>query len=195
MSYILIGVAGFGASMLFDPVSLYLARFLKPIIWAVVTGLLGYAHVMVNLRGELLPLPLWLAWIGWPLFLAASLAMIYSLFLEIPFNQTYVEKGVGNRLVTTGTYALSRHPGVLWYALVLIGLILISRRMLVLIAAPVWLSLDILYVWLQDRFFFPRMFPGYDRYQMETPMLLPNRRSIARCLRTLRGGERSTMRN
>jgi hypothetical protein len=83
---------------------------------------------------------------------------------------------------------LTRHPGILWYALGLISLILISQRQLILLAAPIWLLMDVLYVWLQDRFFFPRMFPDYPRYQRETPMLIPNRTSIARCLTTLTEG-------
>jgi len=38
---------------------------------------------------------------------------------------------------------------------------------------------------IQDKFFFTRMFPGYDRYQQETPMLVPNRRSIRVFIKSL----------
>jgi len=37
--------------------------------------------------------------------------------LEIPFSQTYVDEGVLEHLVNTGTYALVRHPGVLCLSL------------------------------------------------------------------------------
>jgi protein-S-isoprenylcysteine O-methyltransferase Ste14 len=111
--------------------------------------------------------------------------LIYSLFIEIPFKQTYTMSGVGDRLVKTGTYALTRHPGVLWLGLFLLALLAVSRSRLLLIAAPLWFALDLLLVWVQDRFYFPRMFPGYSQYRRETPMLIPTRSSIVRCIKTL----------
>jgi len=122
--------------------------------------------------------------LGWPLLLV-------SLFLEIPFRQTDAADGVGDTLVKTGTYALVRHPGVLWLALFLASLILVSRSRLLLVAAPVWLFMDVLYVWVQECSYFTKMFPGYEQYQRETPMLIPNGESIAQCIRTfgVRGRE------
>jgi protein-S-isoprenylcysteine O-methyltransferase Ste14 len=188
MEYIVLGIGGFLVAYLFDLVSLRKIPYGKQAIELMAICLALYAHIMVCIRGERLSLALGLSYLGWPLFGLACLAMIYSLFLEIPFKRTYVAEGTGNKLVTTGTYALARHPGVLWYALLLISLILISQRQLILLAAPIWLLMDVLYVWLQDRSFFPRMFPDYPRYQRETPMLIPNRTSIVRCLRTFTDG-------
>ncbi len=188
MEYILLGIAGFLVAYLFDLVSLRKTLYAKQAIGLVAVCLTGYSHLMVCSRGERLALPAGFSYVGWPLFGLASLAMIYSLFLEIPFKQTYLAGGVGDKLVTTGTYALVRHPGILWYALVLISLIFISRRQLMLFAAPLWLLMDVLYVWIQDRFFFPRMFPGYGRYQRETPMLIPDRASLSRCFTTFAEG-------
>jgi len=45
--------------------------------------------------------------------------------------------------------------------------------------------LDVLYVWVQERFFFHRQFAGYVQYQQETPMLIPTRASVGRCWRTV----------
>ena len=98
----------------------------------------------------------------------------------------YAEQGVGDKLVTTGTYALVRHPGVLWYAIFLVGMILASGRWLALLAAPVWLLIDVLHVWIQEKVFFNQMSPEYEQYKQQTPMLIPTRRSIARCLQTFR---------
>ena len=151
-----------------------------------------YSHLMVCTQGERLSLPVGFSYVGWPLFGLAGLAMIYSLLLEIPFRQTYVAEGVGNKLVTTGTYALVRHPGALWYTLVLISLIFISRRQLMLSAASIWLLMDVLHVWIQDQFFFPLMFSDYGRYQRETPMLVPNRASLSRCFTTFTEGWKRT---
>jgi protein-S-isoprenylcysteine O-methyltransferase Ste14 len=87
--------------------------------------------------------------------------------------------GVADRLVKTGTYALVRHPGVLWLALFLSAAVLVSRSRLLLVATPVWLFMDVLYVWVQERLFLERMFPGYEQYE-ETPMLVPTPTSIVR---------------
>jgi hypothetical protein len=46
--------------------------------------------------------------------------------------------------------------------------------------------MDILYVVIQERYFLPQMFPDYPEYKRQTPMLIPNRRSIAACLKTLK---------
>jgi protein-S-isoprenylcysteine O-methyltransferase Ste14 len=188
MEYILLGIAGFFVAYLFDFVSLRKTLYAKQAIGLIAVCLTGYSHLMVCIRGERLSLPAGFSYVGWPLFGLASLAMIYSLFLEIPFKQTYIAQGAGNKLVTTGTYALVRHPGVLWYTLLLISLIFISKRQLMLSAAPIWFLMDVLYVWIQDRFFFPRMFPDYGRYQRETPMLIPNRASLSRCFTTFAEG-------
>ena len=188
MEYIVLGIGGVLAVYLFDLVSLRKILYAKQVTELMAVCLAVYAHIMVCIRGERLSLPFGLSYVGWPSFGLASLALIYSLFLEIPFKRTYVTEGAGNQLVTTGTYALVRHPWVLWYALLLISLILISKHQLVLLAAPIWLLMDVLHVWTQDRFFFPRMFPAYPRYQRETPMLIPNRTSIARCLTTFTEG-------
>ncbi len=193
MEYILFGIAGFLVAYLFDLVSLRKTPYAKQAIELIAIGLVVYAHIMVCARGDTLMLPASFPCAGWTLFGLASLALIYSLFVEIPFRRTYVAEGVGDKLVTSGTYALVRHPGVLWYTLLLISLILISKHRLALLAAPIWLLMDVLHVWIQDRFFFPRMFPDYSRYQRETPMLVPNRASLSRCLATFAGSWKRTI--
>jgi protein-S-isoprenylcysteine O-methyltransferase Ste14 len=55
-----------------------------------------------------------------------------------------------------------------------------------LIAAPIWLFLDIVLVAVQDRYFFGRMFAGYDNYRRQTPMLIPNRRSLSAFINSLK---------
>jgi protein-S-isoprenylcysteine O-methyltransferase Ste14 len=119
------------------------------------------------------------------LAVSASL-LIHSLFISLPFRKTYVDTGVGDKLVKTGLYALVRHPGILWFPLFMLSLIPISRSSLLLIAAPTFIALDIVLVVIQDRLIFGRMFHGYDSYRRETPMLLPNRRSFGAFLRSLR---------
>jgi len=184
MGYIALGVVAFVIAGFFDLAALREWRYLKQAIGLVALLLWGYAFYGLLRTSPRFWLPAPLTWLGWPLLVIATLLLIYSLFIEIPFRQTYAEGGVGDRLVTTGTYALSRHPGVLWLGLLLIALILVSHVRLLLIAAPVWFLMDLFYVWVQDVHYFPRMFPKYRQYQQETPMVVPTGKSIVTCLQT-----------
>ena len=63
---------------------------------------------------------------------------------------------------------------------------MVSKASLMLIAAPIWLCLDIVLVAIQDRFFLGRMFTEYDDYRRRTPMLIPNRRSLSAFINSLK---------
>lgn len=178
MVYIALGILGFVIIHLFDLVALEKVPRVKPVTWASGSGLLIYSLVMICLAPDKLVLPGGLVWAGWGVLGASSGLLIHSLFINLPFRKTYVATGVGDKLITTGMYALVRHPGVIWFTLLMLSLIPVSGSRLMLIAAPVFISLDILLVFIQDRFVFGRMFSGYDSYRRETPMLLPNRRSV-----------------
>jgi protein-S-isoprenylcysteine O-methyltransferase Ste14 len=186
---VIIGVVGFVIAYFFDLVSLKRLRTGKQAIGFLFVALEGYALFLACWGASRFWLPFGLIAFGW-LLLPLSLALfIYSLFIEIPFIKTYHNAGVGDQLVRMGTYALVRHPGVIWYALFLLSLLFITRSITLLVAAPVWLLMDVLYVVIQERFFFSKMFPEYDEYCRQTPMLIPTRRSISQCLKTLKKGE------
>lgn len=186
MLYVGIGALGFLTAYLFDLAAMRRVRGGKALVGVPAAGLITYATFAVISSPERLRVPAMLLWTGWVCLLIASALLIYSLFIELPFRRTYLADGVAQGLVQGGTYALVRHPAVAWYGLLLVGLFLVTGSRLMLVAAPVWFTMDVLYVVLQDSLFFPRMFRGYYRYQQQTPMLLPNRRSIAACLRTMR---------
>jgi len=186
MLYIIIGAIGFTVVHIFDLVALKKVPRLKPVIWAVGSGLLIYALAMICLSPDKLVVPAWLTGVGWGVLVVSLSLLIYALFISLPFRKTYVDKGVGDRLIEKGFYSLVRHPGVIWFTLLMLSLIPVARSRLLLIAAPTFIALDILLVFIQDKFIFGRMFTGYDAYRQETPMLLPNRRSINIFLRFLR---------
>jgi protein-S-isoprenylcysteine O-methyltransferase Ste14 len=186
MLYIALGSLGFLIIHVFDIVSLKRIRGAKPVTWLVGNGLLVYSVIMVCLSPDKLPLASWSAWLGWALLSVSFFLLFYSLFIKLPFRRTYIATGVGDKLVTSGLYVLVRHPGVHWFTLVVLSLVLVSRSSLMLIASPIWILLDVLLVVIQDRFFFGRMFAGYDSYRRQTPMLVPNRRSISAFINSLR---------
>lgn len=186
MEHVFLGVLAFLIAFFFDLAAIKHIPYLKQIIGLAATLLFGYSLVMVALHPAKFQMPALLSYAGWPFLIISALLLVYSLFLEIPFRRTYAADGVGDRLVKTGTYALVRHPGVLWFALFLASLILVSRSRLLLLAAPAWLFMNVLYVWIQEKFFFGEMFPGYEQYRKETPMLVPTPTSIVQCWRSVR---------
>jgi protein-S-isoprenylcysteine O-methyltransferase Ste14 len=184
MIYVAIGMAGFLAAYLFDVVSIKRIPRLKGLVWLVAVVLVVCSTWMVCFDPVKFTLPAWASILGWVLLPTFILCFIYSLFINLPFRKTYVKTGVGSQLIRTGTYALVRHPGVLWYGVILIALILISKSQLILIAAPIWFVMDVIHVTIQDKFLFGKMFPEYKDYRKETPMLIPNTRSIAAFFKT-----------
>ncbi|MFC1956718.1 methyltransferase family protein [Chloroflexota bacterium] len=186
MLYIIIGAVGFVVVHIFDLVALKRIPRLKPVIWCIGSGLLIYSLVMICRYPVKIVLPAWSTWLGWGMLAVSASLLIHSLFISLPFRKTYVDTGVGDKLVKSGLYALVRHPGILWFPLFMLSLIPISRSSLLLIAAPTFIVLDIVLVVIQDKLIFGRMFHGYDSYRRETPMLLPNRKSFGAFLRSLR---------
>lgn len=184
MWQILLGALGFAVALAFDWAS-WQRKPYKPLLGLAAVGLFSTALVWTLATTPRFPWPTWVSPIGWPVMVAGGLLLVYSLFLEIPFSATYVRPGTGDRLVRTGTYALVRHPGILWFGLWVLGLVLVTRGRLILWGGLVWLLSDIAYVWLQERLLFIHMFPEYPAYQRETPMLIPTTDSLRRCWHTL----------
>jgi protein-S-isoprenylcysteine O-methyltransferase Ste14 len=112
MTYILIGIAGFIIFHLVDIAAIKRLPLMKPATWTLGCGLVVLGMVMAAFTGEKLALPPWLVAVGWLVLLASLGQLLYSLFINLPFRQTYVDKGVADELITTGLYAIVRHPGV-----------------------------------------------------------------------------------
>ncbi|MEE8413071.1 MAG: methyltransferase [Dehalococcoidales bacterium] len=186
MVYIIIGGLGFLVIHIFDIVALKKVPGAKPVVWILGSGMLVYALVMLMLQPAKLSLPAWMPLTGWLLLSVSLILLIYSLFISLPFRKTYVASGVSDRLITKGMYSLVRHPGVIWLSLVLLSLILVSSSSLLLAAAPLFIFLDIILVTIQDKVFFSRMFDGYQDYRLETPMVLPNRKSFYAFINSLK---------
>ncbi len=186
MIYIAIGALGFLVIHFFDVVSLKRIAGAKPITWVVGSGLLIYSLTMICFAPDKLLLPMWSTWLGWGLLSISLFLLTYSLFINLPFRKTYVTTGVGDKLITTGLYALVRHPWIHCFALVLLSLVLVSKSSLLLITVPIFILLNIALAIVQDKFLFSKMFDKYDDYKRETPMLVPNRRSISAFVNSLK---------
>ncbi|MDV2989800.1 MAG: methyltransferase [Dehalogenimonas sp.] len=178
MNYILLGAAGFMLMHFLDFASMKKITGLKPLLWLVGTGLVVYAMFNVAVTGNHFGFPVWINIFGWGVFSAALFGMAYSLYVALPIGKTYISSGTSGQLVTNGIYELVRHPWLLFFGFAMAGLVLLSGSLLALWAGIVWVLFSTILVYLQDRYVFPRMFPGYHRYQETTPMLIPSKQSL-----------------
>ena len=111
------------------------------------------------------------------------IGMLYSLFFEIPLRKAWVREGHTDELVTDGFYALTRHPGVIWYTLFVTAASLGTRSKRLLLASPPIILGDVGHVAFQEQFVLGNVFgEAYEEYQRTTPMLVPNRASLRRFL-------------
>ena len=111
--------------------------------------------------------------------------MFYSIMIEIPFRKGWIEQGHTDELVTSGTYALTRHPGVLWYTIAVFAAAVATRSRRLLTAAPLLVLGDVAHVKFQDAVVLPAVFgEAYREYQRHTPFVVPTLESIRRFVRT-----------
>lgn len=193
MPYLLLGAAAYPVLFLYDLFALRKRRLLSWASGALGVALLAAAFALIVRTAPRLAFPAAVTIAGWIGAPPAFLLLIYSLFAELPLAQAKLA-GSGlapgrPALVVTGTYALTRHPGVLWWALLLVCLAAAEGRPLLFAAAAVWTAANALYVAAQERYLFTRLFgPSYEAYRRTTPMLIPTPASLRRCLATWRGG-------
>ena len=189
MLFIFAGVVGFIALFCFDIASLKERLFFKRSAFISGYTILAFSIVMVVISPDKIKLPLTLYITGLVFSAVFFLILIYSIFIEIPYKKTYIQKSRNNVLVKTGTYGLVRHPGVLCYVFFLSGLFLMTGSKTLLFALPVWSTVDIIYIILQEKFIFIKMFgEEYREYQKEVPILIPTLKSIKRCVSTFNNG-------
>ncbi len=176
MSAIIVGTFGFIFLLLFDICSLRNRHVLKYIM--LVFGISTIIYAYINLQqynyqfdNSFVYLPIILA-----LMIFFFGVLIYSIVIEVGLK-TY-QADPEHKLVTTGTYALVRHPGVIWLLTVFLLASLYYANLYLLLAGLVWTVVNVCYVVIQERLILEKIFAGYNRYKQETPMIIPNYQSI-----------------
>lgn len=124
-------------------------------------------------------------WLFGLIALVSLVLLNYTLFLGIPFSNTYIQSNQKNTVIDTGMYALCRHPGVLWFFFFYLFLWLTFGSFLLMWAMIIWTVINLIYVYIQDRWLFPKMFVDYEQYRDNVPFLIPTLDSFKKCLRSL----------
>lgn len=187
MLYIGIGCLAFFFFLLFDLNKIYFVHK-----WISVSFAIGAAFLLLSTaalwpsNNELANISDPIQWFWGALSLMSLLLLGYSLFMGIPFTKTYIHSNQENTVVNTGMYALCRHPGVLWFFFFYLFLWLASGKSVLMWAALAWTAMDVLYVFIQDRWLFPKTFVDYEEYKREVPFLIPNAVSIKKSIQRFR---------
>jgi protein-S-isoprenylcysteine O-methyltransferase Ste14 len=185
MLYIISGSMAFILFFLFDYYNIKNFTIQKKLVSISGVSILIYSAVMAVEESTVIHFSVVVKLISTVLFIVSAVLLIYSLFLELPFKSTYADDKFNGSLVDTGTYALCRHPGVLWLFFLLLFLFFMTGAVMIAVATIIWTSINAVYVYLQEKFFFCTMFSDYINYQKTTPMLIPNKSSIKKCIRSI----------
>ena len=190
MRPVLLAMAGYGWGIAHDIASRKRLPYAKPPLMLVMVASHIAAILTLALRSRRFPLPRPLQALFVVLAPLSFAAMLYSLLFEIPLRKAWLERGHMDELVTDGTYALARHPGVIWYTCWVLCTALAARSWRLLAAAPVLVAGDVGHVAFQERAVLTKEFgDAYREYQRSTPFVVPNRQSLRRFLSGLRRGD------
>lgn len=186
MGYLVLGSIGFLFLYVFDYNKVKKIHAVFNSFFAIGISIIGYASLsLVIISSPTFSLGFWLTGTFYVFAILAALQMFYALFGALPFNGTYVS-GQANQTIDTGMYALCRHPGVWGFFFMYLFVFLASGDIIILYACILWTIMDVVHVWIQDTYFFPKTLNGYKRYQQTTPFLLFNKQSLERCFTSFR---------
>ena len=178
---------GYAFGMAHDLASLRGVPRVKPYLFAAMMASHSASLARLMLGSPRLPIPSLFAKTAGAFSVLSMAGMFYSIMIEIPLRKAWLRQGHTDALVTTGTYALVRHPGVLWLTSALGFAAIAARSARLLVAWPLIILGDAIHVWFQERAVLPRVFgESYRDYQRATPFLIPTRRSARRFVRSLR---------
>lgn len=188
MGYLILGSIGFVFLTIFDLNRIKRWHGIFKTFFLVGISLIGLSTISLYfIPVTVFSPPFWLAGFFYIFATISASLMFYALFGALPFKKTYVEDKT-NQTIDTGVYALCRHPGVWGFFMMYLFLFLATGNFLFLVACILWTALDIIHVWIQDVYFFPKTLHGYKAYQQSTPFLLFNAESFSTCIRTIKGG-------
>ncbi len=102
---------------------------------------------------------------------ASLVMMLHSLFFAIPVSASYRKPGMKRPAASGGVYGLCRHPGVLFFILLMFCLSFCFG--LPLYCSVVWSGLNVLLALFEDLIVFPKLLEGYGNYKETTPFLIP----------------------
>lgn len=158
----LLGATGYLLALLYDVAVLYTKPLLQKILY-VGFFVTAFPYPLLFVAYDS-PHPGYAAWILFPLILVFASLLVYSVLIELALFG-----GRPGEVYQKGTYGKSRHPGFIWYTVinVLVAIYYWNYHITMLCFGLTLCNLVLITV--EDLYFFPRMFSGYEEYRKHTP--------------------------
>lgn len=102
----------------------------------------------------------------------SGILLLWSVFFEFDIERKKHDIPE-NGLVTTGSYRFCRHPGFWWFALFSLSLGFLRGISAYFFTILLMNLMNLLLIFIQDRYIFPKVFQGYDEYRKQVPFLVP----------------------
>jgi len=122
------------------------------------------------------------------IFLLSLGLLVYILFFAIPFDDSYISQFNERSAYKKRIYALTRHPGIIPFTVIYLLIAYVLKTEITTIFCLLMIGMNVVYVYIQDSFIFPRLFTDYQEYKKTTPFLIPNIKSMKRMLKTFKKG-------
>ena len=113
---------------------------------------------------------------GWSLFAVVVLGFLFAWWARLHLGRLWsgrVTRKEGHRVVSTGPYALVRHPIYTGVIVAAFAAGIAERRWLALLGAVVIAAGFWLRARLEERFLTSELGPAYEAYARQVPMLIP----------------------
>jgi protein-S-isoprenylcysteine O-methyltransferase Ste14 len=138
-------------------------------LYAVAGGLVLVGWALLWILGS--PMWMWLFYLGWAVLLGAMALIVLPLILLPSKGQAPRGGGVTRTtaVVTTGLYAVIRHPLYLGWMLGYVALVLIAQHWLVALVAVAGIACVYLICVQEDRRLLARFGQEYARYKRSVP--------------------------
>lgn len=176
MTGYLLGILGFISLFVFDLLSFYNKKKSKYVFMLIGVGALVIGSTLLALAESTFSMHIMMRILFAVMAVFFFCLLVYSVAIEVGKN-TYQYHHIP-KLVTSGTYALSRHPGVLWLFFFYVSLGFALTSYALLLGALVFTLVNTSYVYVQEKFIFIHIFEEYPNYQQQTPFILPTYKSI-----------------
>lgn len=161
-----IGAIGYLFSGLYDVAIIHRKSLLKKFLY--IGFFITAVPYAILLASYPTPHTLPLRWILYLLFIVFGALSAYSVLIEIAVAAKHADGG----LYRGGTYAISRHPGFLWYtAITILAAMYFWNGPIALLCFALWVC-DLLLITIEDLVLFPRMFEGYREYRRQVPFFV-----------------------
>jgi protein-S-isoprenylcysteine O-methyltransferase Ste14 len=175
-----LSLAGFSGFLVIDLPFVSRWLLLKGCVVAAAIGALVAAFTLATREGALLGFPSGCYWAGIAMMAVGGVLIIFSALVEIPLASASRHRADEwwCEVYHGGTYALCRHPAILWMVIYLAGLVMASNQAGAVFLAIWWFILEMVVITVQDLYVFPSLFRGYTEYRRTTPFVIPNLSSL-----------------